>query len=163
MITFLRFINEVFLKGFQGNYGYSDVYQNPTPNELTQLGRPEHCGGPYGEPHLMQYGDKYYYSGGILNKDGLYAFNRNTSEHDQAKYQVPDLGTHWIPLYLHYFAGTNVMALSLSLFSLTGPARDQYNKAHANHDHQLLLQIAKHPAFRQYKHVVDFQDGSILK
>jgi maltose-binding protein MalE len=164
MISFLQYITEKFLKGMSGSDGYSDIYLNPTANELTQLGRSRVVsGGPWGDTHLMPFGSKYYYAGGILNKDGLYAFDRDKTVHDEVKYEIPNLGTHWVPLYLHYFAGTNVLALDVSGFSITGPAAHIYNRVADDPAWEMIKRISKHPAFRSYAHIVNFRTGEIAK
>ena len=152
MLTFAQFhrnLVEKLLKGFEDD-GYVEIFQNPTAIELTEVGHKQDAN--WG---LEKFGNKCYYIGGILTSKDLFVFNRQNSEHHKVSHQIPKLEREWVPLYLYYFAGENVIALSLSSFSMSPKMslsfRDGSSKA-------ILQHVAKHKAFRKFDLV--FEDGN---
>ena len=153
MLTYAQFhrnLVEKLLKGFE-DMSYCEIYQNPTPDELTEAGhkQPPNWG-------LEKIGSQCYYMGGILTAKDLYVFNRNHSEHKVVSHQIPNLGRDWLPLYLYYFPAENVLALSLSSFSLS-PKMSIGLRDGQNH----LRRAIGHRAFRKFELVND--EGLPLK
>jgi hypothetical protein len=151
MLSFIQFITEKYVGGA--------LYHNPTPIELEKLGELNHTQ----QTRLLKFGPKHIYAGGILTKDGLYAFNRSDTYHNAVKDDVPNLGAHWVPLYLYYFGATHTLVLQFSDFSATGPTRDAYVERFQYDSTLLLKRISSHPAFKSYTHIADFGTGEILR
>lgn len=151
---FHHFLTEKFLKGYKGDYAYSELYLNPTANEWTSVGNKQRP--PY---ELKKYGEQCYYAGGILTDKAFYVFDRESAEHFLTARQIDKLGT-WFPLYCYYFAGTGVLAVSGSSFSFNMDDQDKlYASKAENPERRLILsKIKGHPVLKKYTKVVDI-DG----
>lgn len=157
MLTFLQFahrLQEKFLAGFDGNYGYLEIFQNPTGTELRE------CSSYHETPwDITKFGKMCYYAGGILTSKHLFAFNRDISEHKQVSRKIPFklLESNWLPLYMYYFPEKNTIALTTSSWSMSREMQMMSREANNTH----LKRAAGHPAFREFKIYDD--EGKAIK
>jgi len=162
MISFREYLsalNEKFLRGAEsndwGSKSYSDLYVNPTPDEMASGGQVR----SYMLPTVYaDYGLPCHYLGGWLTSRNLIVWDRNILQHADAKRALPELSGGSgapLPLYIYYFSQKKICALEISDFS----------KSYKHQSHQNLAWLktaAKHPAFRAYGVITRAEDGGII-
>tara|TARA_R110000868_G_scaffold79604_15_gene226424 strand:- start:3081 stop:3581 length:501 start_codon:yes stop_codon:yes gene_type:complete len=157
---YLSALNEKFLRGAEandwGDKSYSDLYVDPTPDEMASGGQVRSWSVPQ---VYMDYGSPCYYLGGWLTSRHLIVWDRNILQHADAKRSLPELSGGSgapLPLYIYYFAQKRVCALEVSDFSKT--------YKHQTHRNLKWLKLAAtHPAFRAFGVITrNENDGSIL-
>ena len=135
--------------GYDGQHGYVEVFENPTPDELQQVGR--RVAWKSGYPDLASLGTYYYYMSGIITPTMWFVW-RNI--HHKAIYasgidNVPaGPSAAAIPVYLGYFPETKTLACSIAPYSLT-------QLKHEAADSVLLPLLQKHPQLRSYHPVIN--------
>jgi hypothetical protein len=144
-------LHEKFLKGQKGAFDYTDVFEDPTREELKTVGH--RTPAPIG---TERYGRPCLSVGGILTPQHLYAFNRETAEHREVAFGIiespridmPKIPWDWVPIYLLYFPQTETVDISFASFSASH-LRGKEPTAEA-----LVMQARSHPAFKIFKQVV---------
>ena len=160
MLTYEHFLIEKFLKGFDADFGYSEIYKNPTRVEWTQVGHKQSPG-----MYLRDaYGAVCYYAGAILTTKDIYVFNRENAEHHTTAYAIPKLESNWFPLYCYFFFAANVLAISPSSFSFSPEDMKKFERSKSNHadDNIMKRRVKGHPQLKKFARVVD-TDGGIIK
>lgn len=128
MLNFSRFITEKFLMGADCHQGYTEIWVNPTRDELTKLA-----------------GNEDEIAGYVTPKN-LYVWDRSISEHGAIKWFLPEEDKPRMPVYLWYNHHTRKVKVSVALWS----ASAQDMRLSGN---QLFQKLLKHPAFKIFSEI----------
>jgi hypothetical protein len=141
MLTFHQFLIEKFLRGGKGNYGYTEIYVNPTRSELREVG------------HHWISADNVYDLGGLIMPKKLYVWDREICTHDTMLTLLDRLVDDTVvPIYLTYFPETKTAKIALAMWSASDSIAHKFGAAGSRTG--LINYAKKHPAFRIFDKVV---------
>jgi hypothetical protein len=136
MLTFKQFlIREKFFCGVDGQFGYGEVYKNPTKYEVMQCARGGDQIGAF-----------------ATNKD-LFIWSRDEAEHAAVKPKVIRSNEDFIPLYLYYNKATNGVEASIATFSWFASGKDRWSD---EDEREMIEGLEKHPAFKIFSSIKKF-------
>ena len=107
MITFQQLLNEVPLTPIQGTFDFTELFKDPTLEELKKIASKfNYSGAP---------DDDCLYVGAIITEDHIFAFNRLASEHGRV---YLSLGLRWDEqfsgVYMYYYPDDQHVTVSRS-------------------------------------------------
>jgi hypothetical protein len=142
MLSFRRFLAEKFLQGAEGKHRYTEIFINPSPDELLIVGN-RHT--PVSS-QLFYLGKNYVFFGGILADRNLYVFDREAGEHQDVADALGDKLPYkeWLPLDMYYWPKLKTGAVIISRYTLsnmmghsTEPSAEQY------------VEVGRHPVVKR--------------
>lgn len=139
-------LHEKFLKGLKGTYGYTEIYQNPTLNELVEFGD-KHASNSTSIIGDVRYGKTVYLYRGIYTDTDLYLWHEEKCEHEDAAEALPKIQNRYTPIYLQYYPETQTALISFSVWS-SRPGITSIRNI------KTLVKAARsHRAFKAFKYV----------
>lgn len=126
MLSFAQFLAEQFVKGHKTDAGYAEIFVNPGPSELAEIGNNRN----------------YTELGGLVHGTKLYVWNRDNAMHNEvrAALKIPSSA---MPLYLFFNMGARSIRARIASYSAVG----KYLYMSPDDVRDILR---KHPAFRGY-------------
>lgn len=107
MLTFQQLLNEIWMDGIEGTFGYAELFKDPTLDELEKIASPQNYSGSPDDDCL--------YVGAIITKDHIIAFNRLKTEHHTVQ---QSLGMRWDEqfsgVYMYYYPDDKHVTVSRS-------------------------------------------------
>jgi hypothetical protein len=128
MLTFNHFIAEKFLMGADTAQGYTEIWVNPTRDELTKLAGNE---------------DEI---AGYVTPNNLYVWARSISEHAAIRHFLPEIDLPRMPVYLWYNHHTRKVKVRVASWS----AGQQDSRLS---DVQLFQKLFKHRSFKIFSEI----------
>lgn len=127
MRTFREYLTEHFLQGTQGSFGYTEIFKNPTFDELKEVGKRQTAPidlkrfGHDFQDGTISRGTQTWFMGGILTRQNLYIFDRNKAEHAEV-YRALLAEKHIeytqaVPLHLYYFPSSKTLAMAVATYT----------------------------------------------
>lgn len=106
MLSFLDFLHERFLRGIHGNFKYTEIFKNPTADELEKAAEPSDEYG--GIPDAGDREEHHYFLGAFIQGKDLYVWNRHNSEHGRVFEQLKEANIlttkeGLVSLYLYWY------------------------------------------------------------
>lgn len=127
MLSFAEFLSEQFVKGHKTDAGYAEIFVNPGPSELAEIGNNRN----------------YTELGGLVHGSKLYVWNRENAMHNEVRSALK-IPASAMPLYLFFNLGARSIRARIANYS--APAKYLYMSPA---DVRAIL--SKHPAFNGYR------------
>lgn len=127
MRTFVQLITEDFFDSVKSNLGYTEIFINPSHNELKTLSPPLGKSSTHYTAALDKYGGvPFFTSAAYITPTVWYAWNRDSGTHQMIEKELGKrLDPAAVPIYYHYFPVTKTLVISVAEFSLSPERRSE--------------------------------------
>lgn len=129
-MTFAQFLTEKFFDGCDTSQGYTELWVNPTRDEIRSL---------------MKHNE--HEVAGYVTTKNLYVWDREIAEHGVMRWFIPENETKVAPIYLFYNPTTRDVKVSISYWSGIQLRPEK-----------LMEVLHSHPAFKIFHSVSYYRD-----